>query len=85
MRNRTAVDCHVSTRDGHGHFLGSSKGDVLVAVLRQLRAKREDQEDSSLDSFPSRKEINVRLNRLIEDYRLAILEKARSSGSPSKT
>lgn len=70
---------------GTGISWDFSKGDALVAVLRQLRAKRKDQEDSSLDSFPIRKEINVRLTRLIEDYRLVILEKARSSGSLSKT
>lgn len=79
---RTASDSHAFTRDGHGYFLGSPKGELHCALLTEIRAQRPDQKDNPVNSLLSEDEVNVRSAGVVQDHRHAILEKAKKLNKP---
>jgi hypothetical protein len=78
----TDFDNHVFVRDGHRYFLGSPSGEAISAVLSEIRTKRGEQKDDTFESVPSEHKANSVSAKVVEDHRLAILDKAKKVNKP---
>ena len=72
----TNTDGDESAHDGYGFFLGSPKGKARGDMLKEIRSKRREEQDSPRRSIQSENKSEIISDEAVEAHRLALLAKA---------
>ena len=72
----TNADGVESAHEGYGFFLGSPKGKARGDMLKEIRSKQLEGQDSPRQSIQSENENDIVSDKAVEAHRLALLAKA---------